>query len=150
MKEAVLQVFWGMVGTLGFCLMFNVDKKRLWAPVIGGGLSWAVFLLYRYWHYDVFWSTFIASAVVGIYGEIMARRVKAPTTVFFMPACVPLIPGANLYYAMAGLIRHDYGAFGSNGRLLILYALGIASGIGVIMELDAVRLNILARRERKK
>ena len=40
---------------------------------------------------------FVASVVLTIYAEILARVVKCPATLFLVTAAVPLIPGGSLY-----------------------------------------------------
>lgn len=143
--ETIIQILAATVGTIGFCLMFNTNPKHIVIPAIGGGLCWAIYLYMRHLGLSIFLATFIASALIGIYGEIFAHLCKMPTTVCFMPSCVPLIPGSNLYYALGGLLARDWTVLRENTTLLVWYAIGIAAGLALIYELDSVRLRIEAR-----
>ena len=48
---------------------------------------------------DIF-QCFIATVVVSIYSEILARKCKAPTTCFQIVSILPLVPGGGIYYTM--------------------------------------------------
>ena len=135
-----IQILAATVGTFGFCLTFHVDRRHILVPTIGGGLCWAIYLfLSNVLHLSLFPATFVTSFLIGVYGEIMAHWRAVPTTVYFIPSCIPLIPGGNLYYMLTGLIDADYVSASKNAVQLVLYTLGIASGLAVVMELDHMR-----------
>ena len=106
--------------------------------MVGGFLCWAMFLLMQYGGFSIFVSTLMSAFVVGIYGEIFAYILKVPTTILFIPACLPLIPGKNLYYSAMAIIASDWTGFQDNIVLLILYAVGIAIGLAVVVELERI------------
>ncbi len=146
-----IQIAASLFGTLGFCIMFRVNPKKIWAPTLSGALCWALFLILRnVLEFGVFASTYFSAALAGILGVIFSRILKAPTTVFFIPACIPLIPGSNLYYAAEGLLSSDTAAFGRNAVLLALYTAGIALGLGSVLELEniIVKLNVKIREKK--
>lgn len=134
----VIQIIAAGVGTLGFCLTFNMKKKYIAITSVGGMICWAFYLLLQALSAKVFLSTLVAAILVGIYGEIFARIMKVPTTVLFIPACVPLIPGGNLYYLTLAMISSDWPKCINNLVLLSLYALGIALGLAVVSEFEKV------------
>lgn len=146
MIKILIQIVAAMVGTFGFCLIFHVDRRHILVPTIGGGLCWAIYLfLNRVAGLSLFPATFLTSLLIGTYGEIMAHVRHVPTTVYFIPSCIPLIPGGNLYYMLTELIDADYTAASKNAVQLVLYTLGIASGLAVVMELDHMRRQIKER-----
>ena len=106
--------------------------------MVGGFLCWATFLLMQYGGFSIFVSTLMSAFVVGIYGEIFAYILKVPTTILFIPVCLPLIPGKNLYYSAMAIIASDWTGFQDNIVLLILYAVGIAIGLAVVVELERI------------
>ena len=59
----------------------------------------------------------------------MARILKSPTTVFLIPAIIPFVPGAMLFYMMYNLINGDISKFNTYFSNLGLASLGIAVGI---------------------
>ncbi len=148
MKEILLTVFMAGVGTLGIALIYNVhDGKQLFFSCLGGMGGWGIYLLVFHFSENVFLSTLSASVFIGIYGELCAFFLRAPTTVFLIPGCIPLIPGARLYYAIAALIRRDMADFSSQAELLVLYLLGIGIGLAFVMEMVYIIRNLLKKKQ---
>ncbi len=52
-------------------------------------------------HARIFFPSLAASAFGALYAEVLARWLKAPSTLFFIVAMIPLIPGSTLYYSMS-------------------------------------------------
>ena len=134
--DRIIQLLAAALGTLGFCIIFNLRKKNILVSTVGGFICWAVFLLMQYCGAHIFASVFVAAFIVGIYGEIFAYILKVPTTILFIPACVPLIPGGNLYYSAMAVISSDWNQFTNNIVLLVLYAVGIALGLAAVVEIE--------------
>ena len=97
-----------------------------------------LFLLLQGQGWSIFVSTLVTAVLVGMYGELFAYLLKVPTTILFTLACVPLIPGKNLYYSVLAIISSDWTAFKNNIVLLILYAVGIALGLAMVVELEQI------------
>ena len=131
-----VQLLAAALGTLGFCLIFNMKKRYMAVSTIGGLLCWATFLLLQHGGFGIFPATLLSALIVGIYGELFAYLLKVPTTILFIPACIPLIPGRNLYYSVMAIIASDWGQFSDQIVLLILYAVGIALGLAIVVELE--------------
>lgn len=136
--ERVVQLVAAALGTLGFCLIFNLRKKYIAVSTVGGFLCWGIFLLLQGHGLSIFVSTLITAVLVGMYGELFAYLLKVPTTILFTLACVPLIPGKNLYYSVLAIISSNWADFTSNIVLLILYAVGIALGLALVVELEQI------------
>ncbi len=47
----------------------------------------------------------IASMIVCLWSELMARKLKAPTNIFMIPGIIPLLPGGTLYYTMEAMLQ---------------------------------------------
>ncbi len=118
-----------VVGTLGICLVFGVEKRvAVWALLssllcciayeVSMGLGWGLLL-----------SSMLASAVVAAYSDIMAHWLKTPATVLIIPGIIILVPGGKLYYTMLGAVSSDMDAFYRNGKDALLIAAGLAIGI---------------------
>ncbi|MDO4468021.1 MAG: threonine/serine exporter family protein [Bacillota bacterium] len=140
--EYFVQIVSAIVATFGFALIFNVKKEHILGASMGALISWGSYLFFMHLEIPVFFSTLFASMLIGIYGEVMARIRKVPTTIYFMPGCIPLIPGSNLYYALQAFIMGEGLAFETNIKLLVYYALGISLGLFIITETDAARLKL--------
>ena len=145
MSTILLQLGTAFVGSLGFALLFHT-RKDFWIPAsLGGMLSWGIYLLGKAHLYGVFFPCLIASAFAALYAEVLARILKAPATIFFITAVVPLIPGSTLYYTMSYAVRGAWDTSRTYGLLTIQYALSIASGISLMWAFSMMVTKILKR-----
>ena len=133
-----IQILMGGLGTLGFNILFHIRGKKLLFATLGGVISWAVFLAlapvlpgegFRY---------FLAAAAVTVYGEVLARVMKTPTTTFLVPSIIPLIPGSALYYTMNYALNQQWSDFARQAFYTLQLALSLA--VGIIAITTAVRL----------
>ena len=74
----------------------------------------------------------IASAVVSLFSEILARKLKYPAINFIIPGILPLVPGLGLYNTMYSLVQKDYALAVSTGTDSLFKSTGIAIGILII------------------
>ena len=150
MESIVTQLISGTLGSLGFSLIFNVRKKYLIPAALGGLLAWGVYLLaIRLSGIDVLIATVIASVCCQIYSEIFARIYKTPTTVFVIPAVVPLIPGGSLYNTMYAAVMKDWVQFHAYGVQTLLGTLGIPIGLSFVSGILFVAVNHAKRKASK-
>lgn len=138
----LVQIIAAAFGTLGFCLAFNMRRRLVAIPALGGLICWACYLFIQSFTGNTFAATLIAAIVVGIYGQIFSGILKLPTTILFIPACVPLIPGGNLYYMALAMISSDWDAFRNNFIMLVIYTVGISLGLAIVGELEKMIINI--------
>lgn len=131
----VLQLAAAFSGSMGFALLFQVRRGKLLLASLGGLLAWAVYLALRPVMPQDVPRFFVASVVLTIYAEILARVVKCPATLFLVTAAVPLIPGGSLYNTMRYFVEGDFAASSSQGLNTILLALAIATGMIVPMSM---------------
>ena len=131
----VLQLAAAFSGSMGFALLFQVRRGKLLLASLGGLLAWAVYLALRPVMPQDVPRFFVASVVLTIYAEILARVVKCPATLFLVTAAVPLIPGGSLYNTMRYFVQGDFAASSSQGLNTILLALAIAAGMIVPMSM---------------
>lgn len=132
-----VQLLCGAVGSVGFAMIFRLRPTFLPLAAIGGLLNWGLYLVLYELTGTVFFSCLFASAASAIYAELLAKRLHAPATVFFVPAVIPSIPGSNLYYTMFGVVRADWVFAGKNAVLTAEYALAIAAGISIVFVIFA-------------
>ena len=65
MKHEIIQLITSFLGSLGFAIIFNLQKKHLLVASIGGALCWASYLLTGSFASGVFIPTLVASAVAA-------------------------------------------------------------------------------------
>ena len=125
--NGLLEILAATVGTL----VFNIRGKKIFFAAFGGCLGWVLYLLLGLLFENEFARYLIVSIAVSLYGEIMARCLRTPTTVFSVVCLIPLVPGGALYYTMTNALSGSAQGFLSNGiRTLSLAA---ALSIGVVL-----------------
>lgn len=108
---------------LGFTLVFNIHGAGKLICGVGGALGWLIYLLAG----STIFAGFLASAVIGVYSEVMARLRRCPASGYLLVALLPLVPGGGIYYAMS------YCAAGDTQRFLdtLLHTFGMAAALAV-------------------
>lgn len=139
MGGMALQTAMAFVGSLGFAMIFHLRRGWLAVASLGGMLSWVVYLGVSVGAgvEGVFLPTLVASAFAALYAELCAHAVKAPSLLFVIPAVVPLIPGAALYYTMSFAVVADWATCGTYGLRTLWFALGIAAGMCITWAVEA-------------
>ena len=125
-----------MVACFGFSVWMDVRGWKTVVCGLGGLLSWWVFLLLDSHGSGIFLCSLAASAACAAYAQIMARVFKAPATIFVTVSLFPLIPGADLYRMMYGLVIGDYSLARDCGSSMLLTCFGIVLGIMIIETLE--------------
>ncbi len=138
----VVQVAAAFVGSMGFALIFHLPRRYLLVASVGGMLAWCVYLLLYRNGAGVFLSALAASAFAALWAEILARGFKAPSLLFVIPAVIPLIPGAPLYYTMSFAVQADWATSGSYLLRTLWFALGIAAGMCVTWAVETTLRNL--------
>lgn len=143
MENMPLQLLTAFFGSLGFSMIFNVGKRYLLPAALGGLLSWIVYLICKeFLNLDLMVSTIVSAACCQIYSEIFARVMKCPTTVFYIPAVVPLIPGGSLYNTMYAAVFRNWDQFRSYGLQTLQVTLAIAVGISFVSGILYILTNL--------
>lgn len=128
-----VQLAAGIIGSLGFSLLFNVrGSRRLFWCAVGGGVAWGVVLLVQIAGGTEVAGYLAGSLVLTIYSEVMARLHYCPSTVYIAAATIPLIPGGSLYNTMRFAMDEMWSSFAAQGLRTLGYAILISAGILII------------------
>lgn len=133
-----------LIATLGFCIIFDVPKKKLPACGIMGALSWMSYQLFIYFDMSQVLAAFIASCIVWLMSNIFSRIFKETSTMFIIPGIICLVPGAGMYYTMLAMMHNDLNEMASIGTETILTAGAIAAGLlamGSVMSVIILFIN---------
>jgi len=84
--------------------------------------------------------------VVGLTGELFARLLREPATVFITSGIVPLVPGAVSFAAMQSFVVGDYLGGVSLAAQALLAAGAIAAGLAFASPLVRGAFMIFRRR----
>ena len=129
MEFYIIQTVMGMIGSVGFAILFGIMDRKLIGIALGGGAGWAVYLLCTANGHSMFAGLLVASLFVAAFSEILARVLKAPVILLLVPMLIPEIPGGDLYYAMYDLVQRNFADFGNSANKVLVEAGAIALGI---------------------
>ena len=103
----IIQMIAGMVSCIGFAYLFNCPKQHILHSSFAGGLGWLAYYYSRQWGCSNMVATLLGTIVLSFVCEWFARKFKDAVTVFTIPAILPLVPGAGVYYTLLALIEND-------------------------------------------
>ena len=120
MLHNIYIVILSFLASLGFSIVFQMEKKHLIYAGLGGALTRIVYLiLMAATENRAVYMTFAAISA-ALYAEWMADRKHTPSTTFLYPSIIPLIPGDLIYNAIVGLVLQDAEQLKINGTALIV------------------------------
>ena len=147
-SRPLVELLTGALGSLGFGMVFRLRARYLAPAVLGGLLNWGCYLLAYHLSGELFLSCLLAAALAGVLAELFATRLRAPATLFLVPALIPSIPGSCLYYTMQAAVGGDFATASAQGLLTAQWALGIAGGISIVVVMFTVIRGIRSRSSR--
>lgn len=138
----IIQLITGTLGSVGFALLFGLRSRYIPFAALGGFFCWGVYLAAMQMWGIIFLSGLLASAFSALYSEIIARLKKAPTTLFYITAVIPLIPGSTLYYTCSNAVIGNWDKAQEYANLTLQYALSIAAGACAVWAITITIENI--------
>jgi uncharacterized membrane protein YjjB (DUF3815 family) len=134
----ILNCLYAFLSSLGFGVLFNIRDKNLIIASVGGALGWFTYLLSIKLQPSEIFSLFLASMVVSIYSEIMARVFKTPVTIFIICGIIPLVPGGLMYFATLEAVKGNLEISMSKGIQTLFSAGAIAIGIVFVSSISTI------------
>ena len=145
--SGTIQVLAAAVGCIGFTFVFNAHGQGAPLCTLGGGLTWAVYLMVTAWGGNDFVANFWAALFAGFFAEAMARIRKSPAISYLVISLLPLIPGGGIYRSVNYAVRGNMGMF-ANTAIHTAAVAGILA-VGILMASTSVRLvNLLKARKK--
>ncbi len=144
-RFTLMQFLWAALSILGFSIRVNLKGSKILLLALGGGLSWAFYLIFLYYSDSLLYSIFGASILVCAYSEIVARAVKVPVSVFVTCVIIPLVPGSSLYYAMQAYIAGNHAAASVHIYKALLISGTIAMAIAVVSSVTNIIYRLFNR-----
>lgn len=139
-KQIVLAFF----GSMFPVILFNIDRKKIIWTGFCGAIGWAVYLLVYNFTYSSIMASFIGAFVLGIYSEIMARKLKTPAIEFSIPGIFPLVPGITAYKTISFIVEHNY----SQAFSKCMLTLGVAGAVGFGIMLSSTSFRFISKIKR--
>ncbi len=129
-KEIISLLVSGVIGTVGFSILFKSNKSRVFCCAVGGALVVFIYAMCVRVSDNLFFQNFVPSLFATVYAEIMARVMKAPTTPILACSIIALIPGYRLYYTTYYFVTSEnMELFQSELLAMLQVAAGICVGI---------------------
>lgn len=145
--SGTIQVLAAAVGCIGFTFVFNVHGHGAPLCALGGGLTWAVYLLVIGLGGSDIVGNFWAALFAGFYSEAMARIRKLPAISYLVISLLPLLPGGGIYRSVNFAVRGNMDMFTSTAIHTAAVA-GILA-VGILMASTSVRLVNVLKSQRK-
>lgn len=140
-----MQFCWAFLSILGFSVRVNLKGWKLLFLALGGGLSWALYLIILHYSDSLLYSIFGSVILVCIYSEIVARLFKVPVSVFVTCVIIPLVPGSSLYYAMQAYISGNTPLASVHIYKALLISGTIAMAIAVVSSVTNLTFRLMNR-----
>lgn len=141
----ILSVISAFISTIGFSIVFHVQRKHLFICGLVGAIGWLIYLLLNDATHSSVLASFIAALVVTALSYILAKKRKTPITVFLVAGIIPLVPGLGLYRMMAAILEENF-SLALNYATLTFEIAGVIAGAIVISSL----LPLLWRKPKKQ
>lgn len=104
MGDAMKEFLLAFIGSFTGAILFNIERYNLFWAGLCGGFAWIIYkAIFEYSSRGIY-ATFLAAIFVGLYSEIMARRLKTPAYVFSIPGMYPLVPGIMAFDTITLLV----------------------------------------------
>ena len=89
------QLITSFIATAGFGLLFNVPKEMVLRCGLSGMLGWIFYFNLVEMGVDSVAASGTASILIGVIGQLFARRYKTPIIIFNVTGIIPLVPGGT-------------------------------------------------------
>ena len=103
----LIQVIGAFFSVVAFSFLLHVPRKYIIWAGFTGAVGWWIYLFLIGTNLSVAMSTFLSGCLVSLCGQIFARVLKAPVTIFVIPGILPLVPGAGMFRIAHSVIRSD-------------------------------------------
>lgn len=134
----ILNSIYALLASFLFGIIFNIKGKNLIFASVGGAIGWFFYSLLINENFSKLFALFVASILISVYCEAMARILKAPVTIFMVCAVIPIVPGAGTYYTMYEMTRGNINDSLQIGIETVFSALIIAVATMLVASLTKV------------
>ena len=134
------KVLWAVFGALGFATLFTVPRRAFWAVALLAAVGYSLRGMVLDHGVSLVIATIVASCTMGLLSIQLAHWVHTPTTVFMVPAVIPMVPGVYAYRCMMGLLAISHNPdvpvdmlmqTTSNGLKAVFVILALAIGVTI-------------------
>lgn len=102
----ILDLIYSFIATYFFALIMNAPRKSLVFSSLIASLGYFIYSVCVIYNQQLV-GFFLGTLVIALFGELCARKIKMPATIFIFPALVPIVPGLGLYQMMLEFVQND-------------------------------------------
>ena len=125
------------LASLGFALIFNIPRNKAIYAAMTGGIGGIVYFICLNADLSETLALFMASIVLSLTAEILARKLKCPSTMFSICALIPFVPGGKIYLMMVEIINGNLDLALNYGLTTVFQASALVIGMVVVSGLFA-------------
>jgi uncharacterized membrane protein YjjB (DUF3815 family) len=129
---------YGVLLTLGFCLLFHAPARQIAATCVIGAVGMLALVGIPLIGGNGVASVFFGTCIVAVLAEFASRAGKDATTVFILPGIIPFVPGAAIYETMAELLDNGIYSAAVKGVETFIGAGSIAVALILIASLTRI------------
>jgi len=127
----IIQSLAAFLGTILFSVFFNISRKELIFCGLNGITGWFSYLVIVQLTNSVVLGSLVATIIVCIIAQILAKIRKNPVTVFQIAGIIPLVPGLGMYQTLYAIVINDYAS--ALNHLVTTVEIAAAIAIGMLM-----------------
>lgn len=128
--QIIKDLIFSFLATIACSAFLSAPKKGMIPTGVIGMAGWMVYsAIQNNFNNSILFAAFFAAFIVSTLGEIAAKLYKKPATLFTLPALLPLVPGAGVYYTMLDFVNKKGPSALNRGIETLLIAGAIALGI---------------------
>ncbi|NLM75598.1 MAG: threonine/serine exporter [Clostridiaceae bacterium] len=124
------------LGSIAPAIAMNIEKRLLLWTGLGGSVGYCIAYALNTSAPSLSISQiFIGTVTVAIFSELMAKKLKAPATVFCVPGIFPFLPGIAAYQTIQSLVENNVQKAVRHAVDTLFKAFTIAFGILIVTAL---------------
>lgn len=104
--ERILEMIFCFAATWFYALIMNAPKKTLIHSSTIASLGYIIYIICVD-SGNTKLGFLLGTAAITFLGEIYARKLKMPATIFIFPSVIPIVPGLGLYETMFEFVQND-------------------------------------------
>ncbi|MGI6239074.1 MAG: threonine/serine exporter family protein [Christensenellales bacterium] len=114
-----------------FAWLFRTPARLVLPASLTAVAGYALSLVVGAWLNAHWAGVFVGSACAALIGEMLARKLRAPATIFLTVAIIPMVPGGGLYDTMLAIVQGRHADAAIAGANTMLSAGAIALGLSI-------------------
>ncbi|ARI78803.1 threonine/serine exporter family protein [Halobacillus mangrovi] len=112
-----------------FGIIYQAPRNTIIKCGLVGMIGWVIYISLVWGEVDSVPATLIASFVIAMVSQMLARIYKTPMIIFSVPGIIPLVPGSLAYDSMRSFVQNDYSVAISIAAKAFMISGAIAFGL---------------------